>query len=159
MKKLFLTLMCVVFLSAAPAMADVNRSLNFSIVNDSAYSWSGFNFFIFEYPEEIQIKYPFFEYDIQNVEFVDSGLASPDSSQSPLTWETRNNGQELELFFSSDPVHSGESASFSVDILNPDNVLYGVGYSPVPVIVPEPISSVLFLIGGATLGFRRFRKK
>lgn len=26
-------------------------------------------------------------------------------------------------------------------------------------IVPEPISSTLFLIGGATLGFRRFRKK
>lgn len=28
-----------------------------------------------------------------------------------------------------------------------------------PVIVPEPISSTLFLVGGATLGFRRFRKK
>jgi hypothetical protein len=26
-------------------------------------------------------------------------------------------------------------------------------------IVPEPISSTLFLVGGATLGFRRFRKK
>ena len=28
-----------------------------------------------------------------------------------------------------------------------------------PPVVPEPISSTLFLIGGATLGFRRFRKK
>ena len=27
-----------------------------------------------------------------------------------------------------------------------------------PSVVPEPISSTLFLIGGATLGFRRFRK-
>jgi hypothetical protein len=27
------------------------------------------------------------------------------------------------------------------------------------VVVPEPISSTLFIIGGATLGFRRFRKK
>lgn len=26
-------------------------------------------------------------------------------------------------------------------------------------VVPEPVSSTLFLIGGATLGFRRFRKK
>ncbi len=29
---------------------------------------------------------------------------------------------------------------------------------PVPV-VPEPVSSVLFIAGGATLGFRKFRKK
>ena len=29
----------------------------------------------------------------------------------------------------------------------------------VNVVVPEPISSTLFIIGGATLGFRRFRKK
>ncbi|UCH81270.1 MAG: PEP-CTERM sorting domain-containing protein [Nitrospiraceae bacterium] len=26
-------------------------------------------------------------------------------------------------------------------------------------VVPEPISSTLFIVGGATLGFRRFRKK
>ncbi len=28
-----------------------------------------------------------------------------------------------------------------------------------PPVVPEPISSTLFIVGGATLGFRRFRKK
>ncbi len=28
-----------------------------------------------------------------------------------------------------------------------------------PAVVPEPVSSLLFVIGGATLGFRRFRKK
>jgi hypothetical protein len=31
--------------------------------------------------------------------------------------------------------------------------------SVAPVLVPEPISSALFIVGGATLGFRRFRKK
>ena len=28
-----------------------------------------------------------------------------------------------------------------------------------PPVVPEPVSSTLFIVGGATLGFRRFRKK
>ncbi len=42
------------------------------------------------------------------------------------------------------PDHVGE---FTIDIVH------------APVVVPEPISSTLFLIGGATLGFRRFRKK
>lgn len=32
-------------------------------------------------------------------------------------------------------------------------------YNMATVVVPEPISSTLFIIGGATLGFRRFRKK
>ena len=30
---------------------------------------------------------------------------------------------------------------------------------PYPPVVPEPISSTLFIIGGATLGFRQFRKR
>ena len=35
---------------------------------------------------------------------------------------------------------------------------HAVLWNPVSV-VPEPISSILFIVGGATLGFRRFRKK
>lgn len=34
-----------------------------------------------------------------------------------------------------------------------------MGYDVAPSVVPEPISSILFIVGGATLGFRRFRKK
>jgi hypothetical protein len=33
------------------------------------------------------------------------------------------------------------------------------GYLKATAIVPEPISSTLFIVGGATFGFRRFRKK
>jgi hypothetical protein len=32
-------------------------------------------------------------------------------------------------------------------------------YVQSPPIIPEPVSSTLFIVGGATLGFRRFRKK
>lgn len=40
---------------------------------------------------------------------------------------------------------------------NPDGDTHA--YLLTPTVVPEPISSTLFLIGGATLGFRRWRKR
>ncbi len=36
---------------------------------------------------------------------------------------------------------------------------YGIAVRTGMAVVPEPISSTLFIVGGATLGFRRFRKK
>ena len=37
--------------------------------------------------------------------------------------------------------------------------LYAIAVRSGMAVAPEPISSTLFLIGAATLGFRRFRKK
>ncbi len=59
----------------------------------------------------------------------------------------------------------GHVESFAVDFVqygerNPDWGVYGsLRYNSNVPIVPEPISSTLFIVGGATLGFRRFRKK
>ena len=48
-----------------------------------------------------------------------------------------------------DPVAGPSNGSLNNHILRPNGT----------VLVPEPISSTLFIVGGATLGFRRFRKK
>ncbi len=59
--------------------------------------------------------------------------------------------------------------SLDVEILNTavswaavvDYATISLDYEPgaPPPVVPEPISSTLFIVGGATLGFRKFRKK
>lgn len=46
----------------------------------------------------------------------------------------------------------GLSGNYAYMSTGPENM-------PSPPVVPEPISSALFLIGGATMGFRRFRKR
>lgn len=52
---------------------------------------------------------------------------------------------------------TGRDNSANIEVWWDDVYLEVVSESP-PV-VPEPISSTLFLVGGATLGFRHFRKK
>ena len=170
MKKVFLVLTTILLIcSAAPASADVDWSadffdvgydnfqsnpydgsgwINLTVTNQSDHAWGDFHFFVFSLNADD---------DITNVYFVDSGDDRPTSSQSPLTWARSSDRQQIDLFYYSDPVRPGESALFSVHIENPDLVLHQVGYYPT--VAPEPISSVLFLVGSATLGFRRFRKR
>ncbi len=70
------------------------------------------------------------------------------------------------MVISGNTLHTGDSftaynevynASGSTSFIYADVSLQSVSAS-LPV-VPEPISSTLFIVGGATLGFRRFRKK
>jgi hypothetical protein len=170
MKKAFLVLTAILLIcSAAPASADVEWSADFfdvgydnfqsnsydgsgwidlTVTNQSNYAWGDFHFFVFPLNADD---------DITDVYFVDSGPDSPASSQSPLTWTRSTDRQQIDLFYYSDPVRPGESALFSVHIENPGQVLHQVGYYPT--VAPEPISSVLFVVGGITLGFRRLRKR
>ena len=122
--------------------------------NQSSIAWGDFHFEVFSVGGS----------DISNVKFVvgehTNGTtfnADPQSSQSPLSWSLSDNDQKIDLFYYSDSYAAGATGGWwKVHIDNPDQVLHGVSYYPT--IVPEPISSTLFLIGGAALGFRRMRK-
>ena len=100
--------------------------------------------------------------DITNVDFVDNHPSgsplSPDSDRSPFSYSIDNVsvGAKLDYFYYSDPIFTGNTGQFKFMVNNPDGNLYTLAVTPT--IVPEPISSTLFIIGGATLGFRRFRK-
>lgn len=128
--------------------------INLTVGNESNQTWGDFHLFIFEYPPAYQL--PGGNYDITSVIFEVSGANNPTSSQSPLTWSTSTDKKEIDLFYYSDPVAPTETATFSVHIDNPTYAMHGVGFYPT--VVPEPVSSTLFLVGAATLGFRRFRK-
>lgn len=60
------------------------------------------------------------------------------------------------MIYSTD-INTGESTYLGVIELN--GVPITAHSLTVAAVVPEPVSSALFIIGGATLGFRRFRKR
>lgn len=68
------------------------------------------------------------------------------SGASALQNISVSQGDILEIRITTNISNSGDFAG----------VNYTISGTPV---VPEPISSTLFIVGGATLGFRRFRKK
>ena len=164
-----LTLLSIIILcSAAPVKADMTVDtaffdignvqtstydgsgwVTFNVDNQSFYDWGDFHVFIFEYPGPNN--------DITNVEFIDGAPYDPTSSQTPFTWDIGDDGKTIDYYYYGDPIYNNETGTFAVHIDNPDGTLHGVGYYPT--MVPEPVRSTLFIVGGSVLGFRRFRKK
>ena len=96
--------------------------------------------------------------DISNLAFLDASLGGidPTSSQSPLSWVIDNAavGATIDLYFYSDPVNPGESATFSVYTDNPDHLdWFGLQMYPTP--VPEPSTMILLGLGSLVLVARR----
>lgn len=121
--------------------------LTITAANTSNTAWGDFHFKIFD----------FMGVDISNVDFGDSGLFAPQSSQSPLTWDIDNVvvGAEADLFFYSDPVLPGETAWFKVYTYNPDHVNFGVMFYP----TPAPLPAAAWLLGSGLVALVGLRRK
>ena len=125
--------------------------LNVTVSNTGTQPWGDFHFGIYD---------PIGGQDISNVGFLDSTTVppgfDPTSTQSPLTWTINNVvvGATMDLYFYSDPVLPGETATFSVYTSNPDHLsFFGVMIYPTP--VPEPVSIIMLGLGGLLLHRRR----
>ena len=125
------------------------------VTNTGNEAWGDFHFEIYDPYGGSQ--------DISNVHFLDAFMTdhdgnpgfNPTSTQSPLTWTIDNVsvGAKMDLFFYSDPVLPGNSATFNVYTDNIDELsFFGLMIYPTP--VPEP--ATICLLG---LGLLALRKK
>jgi hypothetical protein len=120
-----------------------------TVTNSGTEAWGDFHFQIFEVTGFGSVE---------NVDF-DVISSPPTSSQSGLTWSVDNDvvGSTLDLYFYSDPVLAGETATFTVYTDNTTDQLsfFGMLYYPTPV----PIPSAVWLLGSGLIGLIGFRRK
>lgn len=89
-----------------------------------------------------------------NVTYGFSNAAGAIFSSGPITFTSFESASG---YFEFDGIRYGHEIDIhvhSTDWAHADTFVWTEG----PVVVPEPISSTLFIVGGATLGLRRFRK-
>ncbi len=118
--------------------------------NNTSSTWGDFHFMLFDIPSQ----------PTSDVIFVDASGGGNDPTSTTTTidsWVISNGGKTLDVFYYGDPVAPTETLNIKVWTDNTSNMQdFGVAFYPT--VVPEPVSSTLFVVGAATLGFRRFRK-
>ena len=116
-----------------------------TVTNTGTEPWGDFHFGFYDYLGG---------QDISNLGFLDLSLGGfdPTSTQSPLTWSIDNVtvGATIDLYFYSDPVLAGETATFTVYTANPDQLSW-FGLQAYPTPVPEPATAVLLCAGSLAL--------
>jgi hypothetical protein len=121
------------------------------VTNNSGITWGDFHFELGNITG----------FPASQVVFCDSTNPScndPYTSIVGATYNITNTGKYLDFYFYGNPLYNGQTATFNVYTDNTANH-QPFSITAYPTVVPEPISSTLFILGGATLGLRRFWKK
>ncbi len=126
-------------------------SATLTVTNTGDQPWGDFHFGFYD---------PIGGQDISGLAFLDASMEGidPSSTQSPMTWVIDNVvvGATMDLYFYSDPVQPGETATFSVYTANTGHLpWFGLQVYPTP--VPEPATMGLVCVGAIALLIKRRR--
>lgn len=128
--------------------------------NNTSDTWIGFNFTL------SGTNVVFIDTDLWDSEHSSPNLCSdwaydgdcdPRSSKGISDWDISSDQKSMNVYF----VNDWSSTQIGWVRVYTDNTADSSGTFTVTAtpIIPEPISSTLFVVGAMTLGFRRFRKK